>query len=59
MLPFLICTEVAEYSLALRAVFEARYGVLTTQLQFKPVTIVPLSFQTLLMALKKKKSRNI
>ena len=33
--------------------FEAWYGDLTTQLQFKPVTIVPLSFQTLLIALKK------
>lgn len=45
--------EVAEYSPAFRAVFEAWYGDLTTQLQFKPVTIVPLSFPTLLIALKK------
>lgn len=50
---FSIHTGMAEYSPALRAIFEARYGDLTTQLQIKPVTIAPLSIQILLIVLKK------
>lgn len=52
---FSIRPEVAEYvaEIALRAIFEAQYGDLTTQRQLKPVTIAPLSIKTLLIALKK------
>lgn len=50
---FSIHTAMAEYRPALRAIFEAWYGDLTTQLQIKPVTIAPLSIQILLIVLKK------
>lgn len=50
---FSIHTEVAEYSSTLRAIFEAQYGDLTTQLQFKPVVVASPSIQTLPIALGK------